>query len=258
MQLRPMIVAGNHKMHLDREAFAEYVATLNPLIEQRADQLRALTVLLPSFLHLPVARQSLIQWVAVGGQNCHWDTEGAYTGEVSAIQLRSYGCSYVLIGHSERRQYFGETEATLLKKIEAAFAAGLTPIYCCGEDLHQRRAGQHFETVANQIDPIISKLSATVARQIIIAYEPVWAIGTGQTASPAQAQQMHAFIRGRLQTHHGEEVAKSVPILYGGSVKPTNAVELFSCTDIDGGLVGGASLNPTDFVAIIDAAHEII
>ncbi len=255
---RPFIVAANHKMHFDREAFEAYATQLSDGITTRREDLRVLVAIIPSFPHLERARQLLSGLIALGGQDCHWHTEGAYTGEVSAAQLRSYGCSYVIVGHSERRKYHGEAEPLLLKKIMAALEAGLTPIYCCGETLAQREGGHHKTVVGAQIEAIFSALTLPQARNMVVAYEPVWAIGTGHTATPAQAQEMHAHIRHILVTLHGEEMAQSVPILYGGSVKPANAGPLFRQPDIDGGLIGGASLHPSDLLAIIDVAHETL
>ncbi len=254
---RPIIVAGNHKMHFDREAFADYVESLNALMAAREADLRVMVVVIPSFVHLEAAR-ALMPLVSVGAQDCHSAREGAFTGEVSAFQLRSYGCSYVIIGHSERRRDFGEAEPLLLEKIRAALEAGLTPIYCCGETLPDRESGRHEAVVAHQVEAVFQALEKPHARRMVVAYEPVWAIGTGKTATPEQAQAMHAFIRTCIAKHHGDEVAQGVPILYGGSVKPGNAAALFAQPDVDGGLVGGASLRPSDFVAIIDAAHEVV
>lgn len=192
--------------------------------------------------------------VAVAAQNCHQAAQGAFTGEISASMLRSAGCQYVILGHSERREYFGETDELISSKIEAALTQGLLPIYCCGEDLSVRDADKQNEWVADQIRRGLFGLAASDFRKIIIAYEPVWAIGTGRTASPEQAQEMHFFIRRLIAGRYGEEIAAVTPILYGGSVKAANAASLFSQADVDGGLVGGASLSAAEFLSIIEAA----
>ncbi|HAC23965.1 MAG TPA: triose-phosphate isomerase, partial [Cytophagales bacterium] len=176
---------------------------------------------------------------------------GAYTGEVSAAMLKSMNIPYVILGHSERRQYFGEDGQLLAKKVDAALRHGLTPIFCCGEPLDVREKNQHIELVKKQVEEALFHLDAAAIQKIVIAYEPVWAIGTGKTATTAQAQEMHAVIRQQLAAKYGHTVAQEISILYGGSVKPDNAKELFACADVDGGLVGGASLKSRDFVEII-------
>ncbi len=187
----------------------------------------------------------------LSAQNCHQEEGGAYTGEITAEMLSSVGCEYVILGHSERREYFGEDDTLIAAKIKRAQAAGLTPIFCCGEKLPSREAGEQEAVVGQQVKEALFGFSAEEVSKMVIAYEPVWAIGTGVTASPAQAQEMHAYIRGLLREQFGEEVADGMSILYGGSVKPANAEELFSQADVDGGLVGGASLKAEDFLAII-------
>lgn len=189
----------------------------------------------------------------IGAQNCNEHNEGAFTGEVSTSMIKSTGADYVLVGHSERRQYFNEDSSLLLNKTKAALKNDLTVVYCCGEKLHERQAKDHFKVVEEQINSVFSQLEDEALDNIIIAYEPVWAIGTGETASPSQAQEMHAHIRDVIKNKFGKTRASKMSILYGGSVKPTNAAELFSEPDIDGGLVGGASLKPTDFLDIIKA-----
>ena len=183
----------------------------------------------------------------------HHEDSGAFTGEHSAAMLADAGVAYVILGHSERRQYFGETDSVINTKIIKALDAGIQPIYCCGEDLDSREAGNQEMVVGKQIDQALSGLSPEQMAQIVIAYEPVWAIGTGKTASPQQAQDMHAFIRQMVTDQFGSEIAQGVSILYGGSVKPGNAAEIFGMADVDGGLVGGASLNADSFAAIINA-----
>lgn len=186
-------------------------------------------------------------------QNCHHKTAGAYTGEVSVEMLQSIGVNYCVIGHSERREYNGETNAMLADKVNLCLETGITPIFCCGEPLNIREAGTQNEFVAAQLKESLFHLPADRVKGIIIAYEPIWAIGTGKTASTAQAQEIHQFLRSVMADKYGAAVANEIPILYGGSVKAGNAAELFACPDVDGGLVGGASLVASDFIAIIKA-----
>lgn len=188
--------------------------------------------------------------ISVSGQNCHQEEKGAFTGEVSAQALRSFGCDYCIVGHSERRQFYHEDDALINLKIQRLLDNEIRPIYCCGESLEEREAGKHFDVVGDQLQTGLQGLGKEQLLNIIVAYEPVWAIGTGKTATPEQAQEMHAFIREKLSLVLGDQ-AQSVSILYGGSVKPDNAKELFSQNDIDGGLIGGASLNAPDFLSII-------
>ncbi len=188
--------------------------------------------------------------ISIAGQNCHQEENGAYTGEVSAATLKSFGCDYCIVGHSERRQLFLEDDTLINQKIQRLLQNNIKPIYCCGESLEQREAGEHFDIVEAQIQSGLQGFMKGDLLNVVIAYEPVWAIGTGKTASPQQAQEMHAFIREKLSQVLSTE-AENISILYGGSVKPDNAKELFSQKDIDGGLIGGASLNATDFLQII-------
>lgn len=190
---------------------------------------------------------------ATGAQNCSAYAKGAYTGEVSAEMIASVGAKYVLVGHSERRLYFRETADDLLEKCRQAMQAGLTVIYCLGESLDERRKGRHFEVAAQQLSEVLAKLDASKTEKLMLAYEPVWAIGTGETASPDQAQEMHAFIRLTLQELHGADSAKRTRILYGGSCNAGNAAELFACPDVDGGLIGGASLKAEEFARIVNS-----
>lgn len=189
----------------------------------------------------------------VAAQNCHHAAAGAYTGEVSAAMLQSLGVKYCILGHSERREYQAETNAQLAEKVNRCYEAGIIPVFCCGEPLAIREAGTQNEWVTTQLQESLFHLSAEQFRKIIIAYEPIWAIGTGKTASSAQAQEMHAHIRSVIGKQYGDLVARLIPILYGGSVKASNAEELFSCPDVDGGLVGGASLQAKEFLEIIKA-----
>jgi triosephosphate isomerase len=186
-------------------------------------------------------------------QNCHHKTAGAYTGEVSVEMLQSIGVNYCVIGHSERREYNGETNAMLAEKVNLCLETGITPIFCCGEPLDIRESGTQNEFVAAQLKESLFHLPAERIKELVIAYEPIWAIGTGKTASTEQAQEIHRFLRSVLAEKYGEELANEIPILYGGSVKAGNAAELFACPDVDGGLVGGASLVAGDFIAIIKA-----
>lgn len=190
--------------------------------------------------------------VHLAAQNCHQEESGAFTGEVSAKMLKSFGAEYVILGHSERRAYFEEDDALILKKMKAAIGQGLKPIYCCGERQEHREAGRHFEVVEQQLNESVLVLQPSYLNGLIIAYEPVWAIGTGLSASPEQAEEMHSFIHGLLQKRFGALVS-DIPLLYGGSVKPSNAAELFAKQHIDGGLIGGASLVAEDFMAIVRA-----
>lgn len=191
--------------------------------------------------------------IKVGVQNCSEHTDGAYTGELSASMISSCGAEYVIVGHSERRAQFEETNKVLASKVNQLLTNQLTPIYCCGEVLEEREASNHFEVIKEQITEGLFHLSTTEIIKLVIAYEPVWAIGTGVTASSGQAQEMHAFIRSLLKEKYNEQVAESISILYGGSCKPSNAKELFSNTDVDGGLIGGASLVVEDFIAIANS-----
>ena len=207
-------------------------------------------IVAPPFTHLSqIVEAAKGTSIAVAAQNCAAEAKGAYTGEVSAKMIASLGVEYVILGHSERREYYGETSATLNKKMEQAYANGLAPIYCVGEKLEDREAGKHFDIVRAQIEEVVFNLTAEQFAKLVVAYEPVWAIGTGKTATSDQAQEMHAFIRKVLAEKFGAAAAETV-ILYGGSAKPGNAPELFAKEDVDGGLIGGAALVAADFIAI--------
>lgn len=195
--------------------------------------------------------------VKLGAQNMHDVDGGAYTGEIAASMLRSVGCDYVILGHSERRQYFGETDAGVNRKVQQALKHGLIPIVCVGEVLDERRAGKEQAVVKTQVEKALQDVTLANAAQLVIAYEPVWAIGTGETATPEQAQEMHAFIRSLLTAQYGA-MAADIHILYGGSMKPGNAADLLSQTDVDGGLIGGASLKAPDFAAIVTAGQNAV
>jgi triosephosphate isomerase len=206
-------------------------------------------------IYIPLAIQKLNgkENVFVAAQNCHQKTNGAFTGEISASMLASIGVQYIILGHSERREYFAESDQLLAEKTEAVLAIGSTPIFCCGEPLEIRDAGTQNSFVEAQLKNALFQLSADQIVKVVIAYEPIWAIGTGKTATSEQAQEIHAYIRSVFAAHYGQPVADQISILYGGSVKATNAKEIFSQPDVDGGLVGGASLIATEFAAIINA-----
>lgn len=189
--------------------------------------------------------------IHIGAQNCHYADAGAFTGEISPSMLRSVGAQYVIVGHSERRQYFGEDNSLLAKKVDAVLRNSLQPIFCIGETLDQRNGNTYFQTIKKQLEEGVFHLSAIDFAEVILAYEPVWAIGTGLTATPGQAQEIHAFIRKEIGAKYGGEIANDTSILYGGSCNPKNAAELFAQPDIDGGLIGGASLKSRDFVDIV-------
>ncbi len=248
---RQKIAAGNWKMNLTLEEGRLLVEALM----QSAGATKAEVVLCPPFLHLTTVKSMLAgaAGFSLGAQNCHQELKGAYTGEVSASMLKSAGVDYVILGHSERREYFGETDALLANKVDRVLEEGLRPIFCCGESLPIREEGTHEAHVRAQISASLFHLSPDQFSQIVIAYEPIWAIGTGRTASPEQAQEMHAAIRSLLAEHFGTDIADQTPILYGGSVNAGNAVSLFSQPDVDGGLVGGASLKADEFLRIMDA-----
>ncbi|WP_370213726.1 triose-phosphate isomerase [Mesoflavibacter profundi] len=248
--MRKNIVAGNWKMNND---LAQTEGLLTDLQKQTQTS-EAEVMVAPSFTNLWHAFQSLrTSNIEVVAQNMHFADNGAYTGEVSASMLKSVGIQTVILGHSERRAYFNETDATLAKKVDAALANTMRVIFCFGEELEDRKANKEEAVVKSQISNALFHLEADAFKNIVLAYEPVWAIGTGETATPEQAQDMHAFIRKTLSEKYGEEVANSVSILYGGSVKPNNAKEIFSKPDVDGGLIGGASLKAQDFFEIVNA-----
>ncbi|HWA33550.1 MAG TPA: triose-phosphate isomerase [Cyclobacteriaceae bacterium] len=252
--MRTKIVAGNWKMNKSFEEAKSLTAEVIALSKAEVKS-NAKVVLCVPFPYLISTRDQVSgTGILVGAQNCSDQESGAYTGEVSAAMLKSVGIPYVIIGHSERRQYFGEDGKLLAKKTDKALAHGLTPIFCCGEPLEIREKGTHEDIVRDQVEESLFHLSADLMKKVVIAYEPVWAIGTGKTATSQQAQDMHAVIRKQLAKRYGEAVGEEVPILYGGSVKPDNAKELFSCPDVDGGLVGGASLKARDFIDIVKGA----
>jgi triosephosphate isomerase (TIM) len=249
--MRRPLIAGNWKMF---KTAAEATALVNALRSGLASVASAVDVLVaPPFTALHAVVETLRgSPIAVAGQNMHWEKEGAFTGEVSAAMLRDAGCTHVIVGHSERRQYFGETDDGAGRKAKAAFGQGLTPIVCIGETLAERESSRTMEVVERQLERGLRSLTPDEAAAAVIAYEPVWAIGTGRNATPEQAQEVHEFIRRRLSASHGEPVAAAVRILYGGSVKPDNIGALMAQPDLDGALVGGASLNAESFLKIVN------
>ncbi|EGV43623.1 triose-phosphate isomerase [Bizionia argentinensis JUB59] len=248
--MRKQIVAGNWKMNNDLVE----TKTLITELKNAKKTSNAEVMIAPSFTNLWTAFESLKEYsVEVIAQNMHFAESGAYTGEISASMLSSIGIKTVILGHSERRAYFNETDELLAKKVDAALKNEMRTIFCFGEELSDRKSGNHETIVENQIKNALFHLDATAFKHIVLAYEPVWAIGTGETASPEQAQEMHAFIRKTLADTYGQELADSVSILYGGSVKASNAQEIFSKPDVDGGLIGGAALKADDFMAIVNA-----
>lgn len=250
--MRKNIVAGNWKMNMD---FEQGVSLFSEIVNMVKDEVRGEqeVVVCSPFIHLPaLAKLSApVANVAIGAQNIHQAESGAYTGEISASQVKSTGASYVILGHSERRAYFGETDALLAEKVDAALKHDLKPIFCIGETKEERESGAFFDVIKTQLSNGLFHLSAEQFKSVVLAYEPVWAIGTGLTASPEQAQEVHAFIRETLAAQYGQELADNTSILYGGSANPGNAESLFSQPDIDGGLIGGASLKSRDFLEII-------
>ena len=250
--MRRFIVAGNWKMHKRREEAVNLALALVPLV---SDVRSVDVVLCPPFTALAGVGEVLDgSGLHLGAQNMHPEDEGAFTGEVSAPMLLPLGVDHVILGHSERRQHFGEDDAFINRKVKKALEAGLTPILCVGETLEQRETGQTEDVVGGQLDGCLEDVQITEAEDLVIAYEPIWAIGTGQTASPEQAQEVHRFIRARLNQFFGAELAGKMRLQYGGSVKPDNAAELMAQPDIDGALVGGASLDADAFAAIVRSA----
>jgi len=248
--MRKKIVAGNWKMNNSLEEGEKLTAEVVNLV---ADETDVVVILATPFLHLvPTMQQTKnVNNVFVAAQNCSEHKSGAYTGEVSVSMLSSAGVDYVIIGHSERRANFNERNSQLAAKVDLALAEDLTPIFCCGEPLEIREDGSFFDFVANQLTESLFHLTQEQISKLVIAYEPIWAIGTGKTASSQQAQEMHSHIRQHLASQYGTEIASDLSILYGGSCKPDNARELFANADVDGGLIGGASLNSKDFADIV-------
>ncbi|HRP88473.1 MAG TPA: triose-phosphate isomerase [Edaphocola sp.] len=250
---RKKIVAGNWKMNKTlKEGKALVEGIMAEDINLRPDQE---VIIAPPFIALEQTANLIKdkEGFYLAAQNCHQESSGAFTGEVSAQMLKSVGVDYVILGHSERREYFGETDALLAKKVDTVLKEGMKVIFCCGEPLQIREADTQNQYIQSQIEKGIFHLTANAMKNIVIAYEPIWAIGTGLTASDAQAQEMHAFIRSLFLAKYGAAIAENLSILYGGSAKPSNAAGLFAQNDVDGGLIGGSSLNAQDFVALINA-----
>ncbi|MBR3529264.1 MAG: triose-phosphate isomerase [Bacteroidales bacterium] len=249
--MRKNIVAGNWKMNKTFDEADELVSQIIELLETKELGENTRMILCPPFPYLEMCTDySNESYFSVGAQNVNDNEKGAYTGEVSAPMLASMEVEYCIVGHSERRAYYGETDAIVARKVDQLLKNDIRPIVCCGEVLEEREAGKQFDVVKRQITDGLFHLDAEAFGQVVIAYEPVWAIGTGKTATPQQAQEIHAFIRGLIAEKYGKEVADNTSILYGGSCKPSNAKELFANPDVDGGLIGGASLQAEDFVNI--------
>ncbi len=247
--MRKQIVAGNWKMN---KTATETKALITELLSKIGTDNKAEVIISPTFVNLSLALDATKGTaINVAAQNLHQAKNGAYTGEISAEMLTDIGIDTVILGHSERRAYFGENDQLLAEKTNAALANKLRVIFCFGEELKERKENKHFDLVESQLTNGLFHLTADQWKDIVLAYEPVWAIGTGETASPEQAQEMHAFIRKIIAAKYGQEVANQVTILYGGSVKPNNAKEIFGKEDVDGGLIGGAALNADDFLAIV-------
>jgi len=248
--MRKNIVAGNWKMNNDLAA----TRTLISELESQVKTSDAEMMIAPTFTNLLEASKLLKESdIEVIAQNMHFASNGAYTGEISAVMLKSVGISTVILGHSERREYFNEGDTILKQKVDAALENKMRTVFCFGEKLEDRKSGNHFNVVENQIKNALFHLEVGSWKSLVLAYEPVWAIGTGETASPEQVQEMHAFIRNLVASKYGETVSENVSILYGGSVKPANAKEIFSNPDVDGGLIGGAALDAESFMAIVNS-----
>jgi len=249
--MRKKIVAGNWKMN---KSLLDGINLVNSIVDELNKQTdnEVVKIIIPSFIHLSSVAEKVknIKNVFLGAQNCSEFASGAYTGEVSVEMIASAGAKYVVIGHSERRQYFKETNETLAQKVNLCIGNDLTPIFCIGETLEERNANIHLEVVKKQMKESLFHLSEADFGKVVIAYEPVWAIGTGITATSHQAQGMHNHIRSEINKKYGKAVSESISILYGGSCNAQNAKELFSCIDVDGGLIGGASLKAHDFISI--------
>jgi len=250
--MRKQIVAGNWKMNTTLSEGINLAKDVNKLVESNPSEV--IVIVAPPFIHLTEISKLLTR-VFLSAQNCASESKGAYTGEVSVDMIKSTGAQYVIIGHSERRSYFHEDNETLFKKAKLAIDQDLIPIFCCGEQLSERESCKHFDTVKKQLDESVFKFNEIQFRKLVIAYEPVWAIGTGVNATPEQAQEMHKFIRELINKQYDEHTAEDTTILYGGSCKPSNARDLFKNPDVDGGLIGGASLQANDFMAIVQSVR---
>jgi triosephosphate isomerase len=256
MSKRQFLIAGNWKMNGGPFEAAELLEGLKSKKISFSDDVDVLVC--PPFVSLGMAVKYLHDSeIQVGAQNFHYENNGAFTGEISISMLAESGCNYVLVGHSERRQYFGETDESVNTKAIKALSEKIVPIICVGESLEQRKSDVHFDVVSKQIKAALKNISEVEALDVVIAYEPIWAIGTGETASPEQAQEMHAFIRAEIASIYDTDTASGIRILYGGSMKPGNAEELLSQKDVDGGLIGGASLSSDSFTEIITIAENL-
>ncbi|MFA4868321.1 MAG: triose-phosphate isomerase [Pedobacter sp.] len=253
--MRKKIVAGNWKMNLD---YANGISLFSEIVNMVRDEKKGdqIAIICAPYIHLNSLAKLGGDVVKIGAQNCHQNDNGAFTGEISAGMIKSVGCEYVIIGHSERRQYFAESNELLATKTVKVLENGLSPIFCIGETLEERENGTYFDVLKTQLEQGVFGLSAADFAKVVIAYEPVWAIGTGLTASSDQAQEVHAFIRKEIAAKYNSEIAEDTTILYGGSCNPKNAAELFAQADIDGGLIGGASLKSRDFVDIVKAFNS--
>jgi triosephosphate isomerase len=251
--MRKQIAAANWKMNLNQQEAKDLLTNILDKLPKLTDNQQVVFSVPAIYISNAVQQIGGISNVFVAAQNCHQNSNGAYTGEISALMYSSVGVNHIVIGHSERREYFAESDTLLAEKVNAVLANNSTPIFCCGEPLAIREAGTQNTFVETQLINSLFHLTSEQILKVVIAYEPIWAIGTGKTASSAQAQEIHAFIRSVLATKYGADIADQISILYGGSVKAANAVELFSQPDVDGGLVGGASLIATEFTAIINA-----
>ena len=254
--MRKKIIIANWKMNL---SYAEAMSLADAIADSDGGQEYCSVIIAAPYIYIHdlINRTRSREDFFIAAQNCFSEDKGAYTGEISASMLASIGVEHVIIGHSERRTIFNEDNALLAKKINKSIQHGLIPIYCCGEDLVQRKSGRHFDTVQNQLSEGLFHIDKSFIKECIIAYEPVWAIGTGVNALAFEIQEMHSFIRQKIKEKYGEEIAQKIPILYGGSVSIRNANEIFNCNDVDGGLVGGASLKSDDFISIIKSLKPV-
>ncbi len=254
--MRRSLIAGNWKMNCGPAKTKQLLTNLQNEMGEVPEEIEVLAC--PPSISLTTAVQTVEgSDIRVGAQNVYFEDNGAYTGEISTQMVAEAGCSYVIVGHSERREYFGETDAIVNAKIKKVLAAGLRPIVCIGETLDQRKAEEHRRVVKEQIHAALNEIEKPSVENIVFAYEPIWAIGTGETATPGQAQEMHAVIREEVEIFYDNETAESIRILYGGSMKPGNAEELLLQNDVDGGLLGGASLKADSFAEIIGIAERI-
>jgi triosephosphate isomerase len=251
--MRKKVVAGNWKMNTNIEEGIQLANDVNILVTEQGNS-DVEVIIAPPFTHISEATKQVdSNKISVAAQNCATKDSGAFTGEISANMIKSIGAKYIIIGHSERRAYYNETDEILLEKVKMVLSKSLKPIFCCGEVLEQRESNDHFNVITSQIENTLFNISEDEMKNIVIAYEPVWAIGTGKTASPEQAQEMHNHIRTIIKEKFGNDIAENISILYGGSCKPSNAKEIFSKPDVDGGLIGGAALKAEDFIQIINA-----